>query len=75
MLITCTTGVGTAQLLKVKVSNSFPDFIIDDVLSIGQYEANKLKYTDVDFIISTVPFKSLPKKPVVVVSALFNQRD
>lgn len=75
VLITCTTGVGTAQLLKVKVSNSFPDFIIDDVLSIGQYEANKLKYTDVDFIISTVPFKSLPKKPVVVVSALFNQRD
>lgn len=75
VLITCTTGVGTAQLLKVKVNNSFPNFIIDDVFSIGQYQEKKHQYQDVDFIISTVPFENSPKVPVVVVSALFNQRD
>lgn len=75
VLITCTTGVGTAQLLKVKVNKSFPNFIIDDVLSIGQYEENKFNYKDVDFIISTVPFKSDSKIPIIVVSALFTQRD
>ncbi len=38
VLIMCSTGVGTAQLLQTKVRHSFPDFDIVDVISSKTYQ-------------------------------------
>lgn len=75
VLITCTTGVGTAELLRVKVNNTLPDLIVDDVVSIRQYQLNHDQYDSTDFIISTIPIRNERKLPVIVVSALFGKRD
>lgn len=75
ILIACTTGVGTAELLRVKVSKNLPELVIDDVVSMRQYQVNREQYSGVDFIISTVPIRDEQVIPVIVVSALFSTRD
>ncbi|KRO01220.1 PRD domain protein [Levilactobacillus paucivorans] len=75
ILIACTTGVGTAELLRVKVSKNLPELVIDDVVSMRQYQVNRQQYSGVDFIISTIPIRDEQVIPVIVVSALFSARD
>lgn len=40
VLIMCSSGVGTSELLKVKVQKSFPNLEIVDVVSLNQYKKN-----------------------------------
>ncbi|MCW3779216.1 BglG family transcription antiterminator [Levilactobacillus namurensis] len=75
IVIACTTGIGTAELIRVKVHKTLPNLVVDDVISLNQYMTNRQKYRDIDFIISTIPLKAERDVPVIVVSALFSQRD
>lgn len=75
ILVACTTGIGTAELLRVKIEKIFPELEIEDVVSIRAYEENKKKYQDVDLILSTVPINNEKQVPNLVVSALLGKRD
>lgn len=71
VLIMCSTGIGTAQLLRTKVQNLFTAINIVDVLSSFEYLNNQQKYNhNVDLIISTVAIPGETLVPVVVISPL-----
>lgn len=72
-LITCTTGIGTSELLRVKIEKNIPEIEIIDVVSSDTIN-NKL-VNNIDLIISTVTIKDFNQVPVVVVSAMFNKND
>ncbi len=73
VLIMCATGIGTSQLLKIKVHNAFPDIQIVDV--VGTNDLDKFKTKEVDLIISTIVPQRHISIPVVLVSSLFTSQD
>lgn len=77
ILIMCSSGVGTSELLKVKVKKQFPELLIDDVVSLKVYE-KKLDYFEnrIDLIITTIRVDDkMTKHPVLLVNAMFNHAD
>ncbi|WP_195922522.1 BglG family transcription antiterminator [Lactobacillus crispatus] len=72
IVIMCATGIGTSELLKIKIENIFPNFNIVAVTSNNDLSVNK---NDVDLIISTVRVSKQIKVPSVIVSALFTHQD
>lgn len=79
VIIMCSSGVGTSELLKVKVQRNFPNLEIVDIVSVNQF---KNKYTEeklkVDFIISTINinlYNLVLDVPVALVSAMFTGKD
>ena len=76
ILIMCTTGIGTSELLAVKVSKELPELNIVGVTSntnIKKYLTSNEKR--IDFIITTVPLREKLDIPIVLVSALFTKQD
>jgi Phosphotransferase system, galactitol-specific IIB component len=73
----CASGVGTSELLKVKVKKYFPQLNIIDVVSLRQYENNQKEFNQViDLIITTIGYKSKnDEKPVILVNAMFTPND
>jgi activator of the mannose operon (transcriptional antiterminator) len=74
-LIMCTTGIGTSELLKAKVSKKFPEIEIVDVVSSRNTQMLKDKYSDADLILSTVHMKEEVPIPYLLVSAMFTIDD
>lgn len=75
-LLMCTTGIGTAQLLRTKLLKAIPNLEITDVISSYSYRQDMTKYDqNADLIISTVAIPEQSKIPIVVVSPLFNELD
>jgi activator of the mannose operon (transcriptional antiterminator) len=75
VMIVCTTGIGTSELLKVKVHKKFRELNIVDVLP-SRNVANALSQNpDVEMIISTVQLSVDSLIPVVVVSAMLTLED
>lgn len=74
-IIVCASGEGTAQLLYYKLKNTFGDKL-DIVGTSEYYNLQNLDFSDIDFIISTVPIyeKDIPV-PVVLVNAIFGEAD
>ncbi|WP_211516933.1 BglG family transcription antiterminator [Fictibacillus solisalsi] len=56
-LIMCTTGIGTSELLKAKVSKKFPELEIVDIVASRNTNLLKEKYSDAELILSTVHIK------------------
>lgn len=73
IIIMCSSGIGTSELLQVKVKKSFPDLEIVDVVS--STKLKKQNYPDVDFILTTIkPLDDLTV-PTLLVSAMFTEKD
>lgn len=72
-LITCTTGIGTSELLRVKIEKIIPEIEVIDVISTDVID-NQVAH-DIDLIVSTVAIKDFKLKPIIVVSAMFNKND
>ncbi|CQR23726.1 putative transcription antiterminator BglG family protein [Streptococcus varani] len=75
ILIMCSSGVGTSELLKTRVLKSIPDIEIVDVLSVHLYEKKKNNYKNIDLILTTVNYNEFDAIPSILVSVLFNERD
>lgn len=76
VLLMCTTGIGTAQLLRTKLLNAIPNLNITDIISSYSYRQDMEKYDEqADLIISTVAIPEQSKVPIVVVSPLLNELD
>lgn len=73
IILVCSSGVGTSQLLYSRITKAFPDWEIVDIVP-----GNKLKKTltekRCDLIISTVRIEEM-MIPVAYVSALFSAKD
>lgn len=54
IIIMCSSGIGTSELLKVKVQKAFPDVEIVDVLSSTRFKNSLQDYQNIDFILTTI---------------------
>lgn len=70
-LVVCTSGIGTSQLLAIKLEKHFQQIEIKKVSSIVEIKKNSLE--DIDIIISTVPVEI--NKPTIFISPLLNEND
>lgn len=72
VMVVCSSGIGTAQFITVKLNDKFDGIDIVKTLSVSQVTQSAID--EVDLIISTVrtPFKS---EKIVQVSALLSERD
>ncbi|MDP4106385.1 MAG: PRD domain-containing protein [Bacillota bacterium] len=74
-LIMCTTGIGTSELLKAKVSKKFPEVEIVGVVASRNTQMLKEKYSEAELILSTVHMKEEVPIPYLLVSAMFTIDD
>ena len=74
-LIMCATGVGTSELLRVKVEKKFPDLKIVETISSFNLAMALKKHPETRLIISTIRSSSQVDIPVVVVSAMLTKED
>lgn len=75
VLIMCSSGVGTSELLKVKVRKAFPELEIVDVLSARKFTRNKTDYQNIDLILTTVHLASEIEIPSILVNSVFTKQD
>lgn len=77
VLLMCSSGVGTSELLKIKVQRAFPDLEIVDVVSLNQYKKNyeKRGKESFDFILTTVNLDNQSNVPSLLVNFMFTQLD
>lgn len=75
VLIMCSSGVGTSELLKVKVRKAFPELEIVDVLSARQYKKKADQYHNIDLILTTVHLNTDMQVPSILVNSVFTKQD
>lgn len=75
VLIVCTSGIGTSELLKSKISQKFKNINIVDVISTKRLYEDPDTYRSIDLIISTVKFKEMVRVPNIVISAMLTFDD
>lgn len=74
VLLVCTTGVGSSQLLKYKLKSKFNKRIT--IVGLSQYyNLDKFNDDDYDIIISTVPFNNNSKKTYIVINDILGESD
>lgn len=74
-LVVCTTGVATAQLIKVKIQSYFNNIIVVADAASNNVQQQIHKYAPIELIISTIPLNNTFEIPVVVVGALLTNQD
>ncbi len=74
-IIMCTTGVGTSELLKVKVAKKFPELEIIAVVSTKDSKKLLRTYTDIELILTTVQLTNQVPITTLLVSAMFTADD
>lgn len=73
-LIVCASGLGTAQLLLLKLKDKFGDQL--NILGTTEYyNLYNQSFYNLDFIISTIPIPEKLQVPVIQVSTLLGNRD
>lgn len=71
ILVVCTSGIGTSELISEKLKHCFSEITIVDVLSSVALKQRSL--ADIDAIVSTVPVQV--NKPSITVTPLLTQSD
>ena len=72
VIIVCSSGVGTSQLLASKIKRYLPQIEIVEILSTHELDNKELE--NVDLIISTIPLSNT-KKDVITVSPILTESD
>jgi transcriptional antiterminator len=70
-LVVCTSGIGTSQLLALKLKKHFSEIEIKDIVSYVSISSKDL--IGIDIIISTLAINV--DKPTIIISPLLNQND
>ena len=74
VIIVCSSGVGTAELLKTRIVKKFPNIVIQGVYP--AYILDSLELSDIDLIISTVNLKGETlDNEIINVSPLLTDED
>lgn len=74
-IIMCTTGIGTSELLKVKIEKAFSDLEILSVISMREFDDINQKYPEVDLLISTINVKENNDIETLLISSMLNSED
>lgn len=74
-VIMCTTGVGTSELLRVKIEKKFPELEIVDVVASRDAKHFTEKYPGIDLILTTISISDMIPIPSLLVSAMFTRDD
>lgn len=74
-IIMCTTGVGTSELLRVKIARKFPELDIIDVISTRSLKEMTSKYPGTELILTTINLKEEISTPSLLVSAMLTEDD
>lgn len=72
VVIVCSTGLGSAQLLAAKVRREFPDLMIKGIWSLQDFKNREL--TDIDLVISTLHLV-VAGIPIITVPPVMSQTD
>ncbi|SDH85967.1 BglG family transcription antiterminator [Halanaerobium congolense] len=72
VIIVCSSGVGTSQLLASKIKKYLPRIEIIEILS--THELDNKDLNNVDLVISTIPLSNI-KKDVITVSPILSESD
>ncbi|MDN7144691.1 PRD domain-containing protein [Liquorilactobacillus mali] len=75
ILIVCTTGFGTAQLLKAKIKKRFSELNIVNL--VASHDLNDVldSNPEVNLVVSTINIENVSPVPILVVSAMFTMED
>jgi activator of the mannose operon (transcriptional antiterminator) len=71
----CTTGVGTSELLRVKIEKKFPELEIVDVIASRDAKRFTEKYPGIDLILTTVNLTIERMIPTILVNSVFTKQD
>lgn len=74
VLIVCSTGQGTAQLLKYEYSKKFKEYI-NKIYTLDPTNLEKFNFDLVDYIFSTIEVDVPTNKPVILVNPILEKRD
>lgn len=74
-IIMCTTGIGTAALLEMKIKRYFPQIQIIATVASDKIKQVLKEHPHIDLVISTVNFSQSQNIPIIVVSALMSAND
>ncbi|MGX7351621.1 DNA-binding protein [Enterococcus canis] len=74
-LVMCTTGIGTSELLKVKISKKFPEIEIVAVISSRDVKRALMDHPEVDLIVSTVAVPQETTVASILISAMLTLDD
>lgn len=73
VLVVCTSGIGTSNMLVTRLMTEFPNISVKGVCAVNDLQNQDR--SDVEFIVSTVPLFGDWKEPVIYVSPLLNGDD
>lgn len=74
--VVCASGVGTSELLKLKIQKEFGNIVVDKVISsLDEQLLRSENSSKIDLIISTVELPHYFANKYVLVSAMLNQQD
>lgn len=71
-IVVCNSGIGTAQLVAVRLQKMIPDLEIVNVIS--SHDVAKMKENDFDIIISTIPI-NYSLKPVIHINPIVSPKN
>ncbi|WEV42138.1 hypothetical protein OZX57_01150 [Bifidobacterium sp. ESL0682] len=75
ILLVCTTGLGTAQLLRAKIERRFSEFHIVTTVATKDLDEKLCAHPEVDLVVSTVSLSGNLPVPTLVVSAMLTLED
>ena len=74
-LIMCTTGIGTSELLRVKVEKKFPELQIVEIIATRNIKKSLKDYSDIELILTTIHLQEKVPIKSLLVSAMFTMDD
>lgn len=74
ILLVCSSGAGSAQLLAYTYENTFKDYI-NEVKVCGVYELENIDFKNIDYIFTTVPIKVKVPVPIQEVSYFLENKN
>jgi len=73
-IIVCSTGIGTAFLIREKIKSHFKNKI-KVVKTISLYEIDNETIESVDMILTTIPVKNIKSEKIIEISNLLNENE
>jgi activator of the mannose operon (transcriptional antiterminator) len=74
-LIMCTTGVGTSELLRVKISKKFPELEVVAVIANRNIKESLKKYSNIELILTTIHLAEQLAVKSLLVNVMFTMDD
>ena len=74
IVMVCSTGRGTAELLEYQYRDKFGKYI-NKLITCDVMNIEKIDFTDIDFVISTVPIQAKLPVPIIRVQYFMETRD